>query len=63
LKAFRGKVDSLEKIFEKLFKNPLTDGTRCAIIIVSKGQGTLVRWLEVEPTESVKTSKNFSKTP
>jgi hypothetical protein len=27
----------LEKIFEKLFKNPLTKSTKCDIIIMSKG--------------------------
>ena len=36
----RDTVVALEKIFEKLFKNLLTSGTRCAIIIMSKGQGS-----------------------
>lgn len=35
------------KIFEKISKNPLTNGTECAIIRVSRGEGRRRRMLAI----------------
>jgi hypothetical protein len=35
----KSKPMQLEKIFEKLFKNPLTNNQKCGIILVSRGEG------------------------
>ena len=36
---FKLKPTQLEKIFQKLLKNPLTNPQKCGIIIMSRGEG------------------------
>jgi hypothetical protein len=36
-----------DKFFEKLFKNPLTNSSKCDIIIMSRGKGSNPLWQKV----------------